>query len=47
VESDLEWLIDTQRQYRIESRTKLGHYYREFRHISKFLIDKWRLSDIE
>jgi hypothetical protein len=47
VESNLEWLINTQRQYRIGSRAKLGHYYREFHHISKFLIDKWHLSDIE
>jgi hypothetical protein len=47
VESDLQWLIDMQRQYRIESRAELGHYYREFRRISKFLIDKRRLSDIE
>jgi hypothetical protein len=46
-ESDLERLINTQRQYGIESRAKLGHYYREFRRISKFLIDKRRLSDIE
>jgi hypothetical protein len=46
-ESDLQWLIDTQRQYGVESRAELGHYYREFRHISKFLIDKWCLSDIE
>jgi hypothetical protein len=46
-ESDLQWLIDTQRQYGIESRAELGHYYREFRRISKFLIDKRRLSDIE
>jgi hypothetical protein len=46
-ESDLEWLINTQRQYGIESRAKLGHYYREFCHISKFLIDKRHLSDIE
>jgi hypothetical protein len=36
-----------QRQYGIESRAKLGHYYRGFRRISKFLIDKRRLSDIE
>jgi hypothetical protein len=40
-------LINTQRQYGIESRAELGHYYREFCHISKFLIDKRRLSDIE
>jgi hypothetical protein len=33
-ESDLQRLIDTQRQYRIESRAELGHYYREFRRIS-------------
>jgi hypothetical protein len=46
-ESDLERLIDMQRQYGIESRAELGHYYREFRRISKFLIDKRRLSDIE
>jgi hypothetical protein len=46
-ESDLEQLINTQRQYGIESRAELGHYYREFHRISKFLIDKWRLSDIE
>jgi hypothetical protein len=46
-ESDLEWLINTQRQYGIESKAELGHYYREFCHISKFLIDKRRLSDIE
>jgi hypothetical protein len=26
-ESDLEWLIEMQRQYRIESRAELGHYY--------------------
>jgi hypothetical protein len=26
-ESDLQWLIDTQRQYRIESRAELRHYY--------------------
>jgi hypothetical protein len=26
-ESDLQRLIDTQRQYRIESRAELGHYY--------------------
>jgi hypothetical protein len=32
-ESDLQWLIDTQRQYGIESRAKLRHYYREFHHI--------------
>jgi hypothetical protein len=46
-ESDLERLIETQKQYGIESRAELGHYYREFRRISKFLIDKKRLSDIE
>jgi hypothetical protein len=46
-ESDLERLINMQRQYGIESRAELGHYYREFCHISKFLIDKRRLSDIE
>jgi hypothetical protein len=46
-ESDLEWLINTQRQYGIESKAELGHYYREFCRISKFLIDKQRLSDIE
>jgi hypothetical protein len=46
-ESDLQWLIDTQRQYGIESRAELGHYYRKFCRISKFLLDKWRLSDIE
>jgi hypothetical protein len=40
-------IINTQRQYGIESRAELGHYYREFRRISKFLIDKRRLSDIE
>jgi hypothetical protein len=36
-----------QRQYGIESRAKLGHYYRESHYISKFLIDKWCLSNIE
>jgi hypothetical protein len=36
-ESDLGRLIETQRRYRIESRAKLGHYYREFCCISKFL----------
>jgi hypothetical protein len=46
-ESDLQRLIDTQRQYGMESRAELGHYYREFCCISKFLIDKRRLSDIE
>jgi hypothetical protein len=46
-ESNLQWLIDMQRQYAIESRAELGHYYREFCCISKFLIDKQRLSDIE
>jgi hypothetical protein len=46
-ESNLEWLIETQRQYGIESRAEFGHYYREFRRISKFLVDKRRLSDIE
>jgi hypothetical protein len=46
-ETDLQWLIDTQWQYGIESRAELGHYYREFRCISKFLIDKRHLSDIE
>jgi hypothetical protein len=46
-ESDLQRLIDTQWQYGIESRAELGHYYREFRRISKFLLDKQRLSDIE
>jgi hypothetical protein len=46
-ESDLERLINTQRQYGIESRAELGHYYREFCRISKFLIDKRHLSDIE
>jgi hypothetical protein len=46
-ESDLQRLIDTQQQYGIESRAKLGHYYREFCRISKFLLDKWCLSDIE
>jgi hypothetical protein len=45
--SDLQWLIDTQRQYGIESRAELRHYYREFHRISKFLIDKRCLSDIE
>jgi hypothetical protein len=29
-ESDLQQLIDTQRQYGIESRAELGHYYQEF-----------------
>jgi hypothetical protein len=46
-ESDLEWLINTQRLYGIESRAKLRHYYREFHRISKFLIDKQRLYNIE
>jgi hypothetical protein len=46
-ESDLQQLIDTQRQYRIESRAELGHYYREFCSISKFLIDTRCFSDIE
>jgi hypothetical protein len=46
-ESDLERLINTQRQYGIESRAKLGHYYWEFHCIRKFLVDKWHLSDIE
>jgi hypothetical protein len=46
-ESDLEWLINTQRQYGIESRAELGHYYWEFRRISKFLVNKRCLSDIE
>jgi hypothetical protein len=46
-ESDLQRLIDTQWQYGIESRAELRHYYREFHCISKFLIDKQRLSDIE
>jgi hypothetical protein len=27
VESNLQWLSDTQRQYRIESRAELGHCY--------------------
>jgi hypothetical protein len=45
--SDLQWLIDTQWQYRIESRAELRHYYREFHCISKFLLDKRRLLDIE
>jgi hypothetical protein len=45
--SDLQRLIDTQRQYRIESRAELRHYYREFRCISKFLIDERCLSNIE
>jgi hypothetical protein len=26
-ESNLQWLIDTQRQYGIESRAELEHYY--------------------
>jgi hypothetical protein len=47
MESDLQRLIDTQQQYGIESRAELRHYYREFRCISKFLIDKRHLSDIE
>jgi hypothetical protein len=46
-ESDLRRLIDTQRQYGIESRAELGHYYRGFCRISKFLINNWCLSDIE
>jgi hypothetical protein len=46
-ESDLQRLIDMQRQYGIESRAELGHYYQEFHCISKFLIDKQCLSDIE
>jgi hypothetical protein len=46
-ESDLQQLIDTQWQYRIESRAELGHYYQEFHCISKFLMDKWYVSDIE
>jgi hypothetical protein len=46
-ESNLQRLIDTQRQYGIESRPELRHYYQEFCHISKFLIDRWHLSDIE
>jgi hypothetical protein len=46
-ESDLQWLIDTQQQYGIESRAELRHYYQEFCHISKFLINKQHLSDIE
>jgi hypothetical protein len=46
-ESDLEWLINTQRQYGIESRAELGHYYCEFCRISKFIVDKRHLSNIE
>jgi hypothetical protein len=38
--SDLQWLINTQRQYGIGSRAELGHYYQEFHRISKFLLDK-------
>jgi hypothetical protein len=45
-ESDVQWLIDTQEQYTIESRAELGHYYQEFCHICKFL-NKQLLSDIE
>jgi hypothetical protein len=36
-----------QRQYGIESRPELGHYYREFYCISNFLTDKWCLSNIK
>jgi hypothetical protein len=45
--SDLQQLIDTQQQYGIESRAELRHYYQESSCISKFLLDKWRLSDME
>jgi hypothetical protein len=44
VESDLQRLIDMQKQYSIESRAGLGHYYC---HISKFILDRQCLSDIE
>jgi hypothetical protein len=45
--SDLQQLIDTQQQYRIESRAKLRHHYQEFCCIRKFLLDKQHLSNIE
>jgi hypothetical protein len=47
MESDLEWLIESQRQYGIQSRAELRHYYQEFHHISKFLVDKRCLSNME
>jgi hypothetical protein len=46
-ESDLHWSIDTQKKYGIESRAELRHYYWKFHCISKLLLDKQCLSNIE
>jgi len=46
-EADLRRLVTTQHDYGIMSREELGSYYREFRRISMFLIDRARISELE
>ena len=46
-ESDLRRLVNVHFHYRIETRAELGYYYREFRRLAIFLINKGRLSSIE
>jgi len=46
-EADLRRLVTTQQAYGIMSRDELGSYYREFRRIATFLIDRARISELE
>ena len=47
VESDLRRLVNVHFDYRIKTWAELGYYYREFRRLAIFLINKGRLSSIE
>ena len=46
-ESNLRRLVNVHFDYRIETQAELGYYYREFRRLAIFLINKGRLSSIE
>ena len=46
-EADLRRLVTTQEVYGIMSRDELGSYYRKFRRIATFLIDRARISELE
>jgi len=45
--TDLEKLVEVQARLGIRNRAELGQYYRDFLRISKFLIDRTRLSTAE
>jgi hypothetical protein len=45
--ADLHRLVTTQQGYGILTRDELRSYYREFRRIASFLIDRTRISPLE